>query len=110
MRTDFLNLDSILSINKRNLDVISVYNPRSAFPLVDDKIRTKEILKPMGVPFPETIAVVRNFFEIEDIFKLLEGWDSFVVKPARGRAGGGILLVEQDDAGSWKTPSGRRVN
>lgn len=110
MRTDLVTPDSILSINKRNLDVISVYNPRSAFPLVDDKIRTKEILKTVGVPFPETIALVQNFFEIEDVLKVMKDWDSFVVKPARGRAGGGILLVEQDGQGSWKTPSGRGVD
>ena len=103
-------LDSILSINKRNLDVISVFNPRKHFPLVDDKIRTKGILQEAGVPFPETIAVVKNFFEIENVFQILNEKESFVVKPARGRAGGGILLVERDDNDSWKTPSGRKIN
>ncbi len=104
-----MTLDSILSINKRNLDVISVFNPRKHFPLVDDKIRTKDILKKTGVPYPETIAVVKNFFEIENVFKILNKIESFVVKPARGRAGGGILLVERDEEGSWKTPSGREI-
>lgn len=105
-----MNLDSILSINKRNLDVISVYNPRKAFPLVDDKIRTKKILSSADVPFPETIAIVQNFFEIEDILKILIKKDNFVVKPARGRAGGGILLVEKDGDEVWRTPSGRKVD
>ncbi len=105
-----MNLDSILSINKRNLDVISVYNPRKFFPLVDDKIRTKDILETAGVPYPSTIAVVQNFFEIEDIFKILLEKESFVVKPARGRAGGGILLVEKDINNNWKTPSGRNIS
>lgn len=104
-----MSLDSILSINKRNLDVISKFNPRKHFPLVDDKIRTKVILESAGVPHPKTIAVVKNFFEIEDIFKILIEKVSFVVKPARGRAGGGILLVERDENGSWKTPSGRDI-
>jgi len=104
-----MSLNSILSINKRNLDVISVYNPRKAFPLVDDKIKTKDILSAASVPFPETIAVIQNFFEIEGIFKLLIEKDTFVVKPARGRAGGGILLVEKDTNKMWKTPSGRLV-
>ncbi|MDA3940407.1 MAG: alpha-L-glutamate ligase-like protein [Spirochaetia bacterium] len=105
-----MNLDSILSINKRNLDVISVYNPRKSFPLVDDKIRTKVILETVNVPFPETIAVVQNFFEIEDVFKALMGKADFVVKPARGRAGGGILLVEKNGDETWRTPSGRSVD
>lgn len=104
-----MTLDSILSINKRNLDVISVYNPRNYFPLVDDKIRTKEILKSAGVPYPETIAVIKNFFEIEETLKTLMEKKDFVVKPARGRAGGGILLVERDKNNFWQTPSGRHV-
>jgi alpha-L-glutamate ligase-like protein len=104
-----MTLDSILSINKRNLDVISVFNPRKYFPLVDDKIRTKGILETAGVPYPETIAVVKNFFEIENALKIMMKTKDFVVKPARGKAGGGILLVEEDENNVWKTPSGRPV-
>jgi alpha-L-glutamate ligase-like protein len=102
-----VNLDSILSINKRNLDVISIFNPRRFFPLVDNKVRTKEILESSNVPFPKTIAVIRNFFEIESTISVLKTWKSFVVKPGRGRAGGGILLVEKSEDNIWRTPSGR---
>ena len=105
-----MNINSILSINKRNLDVISVFNPRKYFPFVDDKILTKDILEAAEVPYPETIAVVQNFFEIEDTFITLLEKESFVVKPARGRAGGGILLIEKDLKGNWKTPSGRNIS
>ena len=73
-----MTLDSILSINKRNLDVISVYNPRKYFPLVDDKIRTKDILKTAGIPYPETITVIKNFFEIENSFWRYSFWCLFI--------------------------------
>lgn len=103
-------LDYILGINQRNLDVIHIYNPRKYFPLVDDKIRTKEILKKANVPFPETITTMKSFFEIDAVFAILEKEKEFVIKPARGRAGGGILLVEKIGSKHWKTPSGKNLD
>ncbi len=109
MKTDAVGLDSIIGLNKRNLDIISVHNKRDYFPIVDDKIKTKEYLKRGDVPFPATICIIHNFFEIETSMELLAGLGTFVVKPSRGRAGGGILLLEKRDSDSWQTPSGRVV-
>ena len=33
----------VLAINKRNADYILIYNPRSLYPLVDDKLLTKKL-------------------------------------------------------------------
>ena len=110
MKFDGTGLDSIIGLNKRNLDIISVHNKRANFPIVDDKIKTKEYLKKGDIPYPETICVIHNFFEIETSLELLLSLETFVVKPSRGRAGGGILLLEKSDSESWKTPSGRSVN
>ncbi len=110
MRFNERGLNTIASLNKRNLDIISVYNKRKYFPIVDDKIKTKEYLSKGNVPYPETICVIHNFFEIETSLKLLFSLDTFVVKPSRGRAGGGILLLEKRDEESWQTPSGRKID
>lgn len=110
MSVNFQKIDDILGINRRNLDVIQQVNPRSAFPLVDDKTRTKALLTEIGVPVPGTIHVVRNFPQIEPTLGELATTETFVVKPARGRAGGGVLLAERVAAGGWQTPSGRALD
>lgn len=106
---DFEKLGSILGINRRNLDFIQPHNPRSAFPLVDDKTKTKKILSESGIPVPRTLAVVDSLVRIPSVIDGLMDEDAFVVKPARGRAGGGVLLVERKPNGSWQTPSGREI-
>lgn len=38
-------LSHIMGINRRNLELIFPHNPRRGFPMVDNKIRTKELLR-----------------------------------------------------------------
>lgn len=108
MKADFRMLSRVLGINRRNLEMIYPHNPRSGFPSVDDKVRTKALLTGAGVPVPRTIAVVSGFLQARRIVERLRGEQTFVVKPARGRGGGGVLILERMDAG-WRTPSGRAV-
>ncbi len=107
---DYHNLGSILGINRRNLEFIQPNNPRAAFPMVDDKILTKKILAEADVPIPETLVVIDNLFGISPAIEKLSREDSFVAKPARGRAGGGVLLIERAEDGTLRTPSGRAVS
>ena len=109
MARDLSRLGDIMGINRRNLDLIRSRNPRASFPLVDDKIRTKELLAGVGVPCPRTLRIVDNFLAVDRAISALAREPSFVVKPARGRGGGGVLLVRRLDDGSWATPSGRPV-
>ena len=39
----------VLGINKRNADYVQRYNERRLFPLVDDKLRTKELALKAGI-------------------------------------------------------------
>ena len=102
-------LSHIMGINRRNLELIFPHNPRHGFPVVDDKIRTKELLGSIGIATPKTLRVVGNFLEIDRSIQALKAASSFVVKPARGRAGGGVLLVKRDPLGQWRSPSGKSV-
>ena len=83
----------VLGINARNLLYVHGLNPRRHFPLADDKIKTKAILKSALVPVPETLAVLSNVSEVMEARGLLSGAGDFVIKPARGRRGGGILVI-----------------
>lgn len=97
---------SVLGMNARNFIYIRKYNPGSAKQLADDKIRTKELLMQHKVPTTELITIfpdrdmIRNF-----------NWDlpnnGFVVKPARGYGGEGILVFKNWDKKKGKTLDGK---
>ena len=102
-------LRNVMGINRRNLEFIQSRNPRKSFPLVDDKILTKELLAKVNVPCPRSLLIVDNFLAVDRAISSLASEPSFVVKPARGRAGGGVMLVRKGDDGQWSTPSGKIV-
>ncbi len=87
----------ILGINRRNLDYVYAMNARERFPLVDDKIRAKEILGRLGLPIPEAIAEIERRRDIEPCLADLAGTPRFVVKPASGFGGAGIRVVVDGD-------------
>ena len=45
-----LRNSGVLGMNRRNAEYIMRYNPRSAFPLVDDKRLTKQLAKEHSIP------------------------------------------------------------
>jgi alpha-L-glutamate ligase-like protein len=99
----------VLGINQRNLKYILETNPRERFPLVDNKLITKEICQTNGIPVPETYAVVQSQSELKGLTRTLEKYRDFVVKPARGAAGRGILVVAGRRREGFKTPSGNLI-
>lgn len=82
----------VLGINSRNLDFIAAYNPRRLYPLVDDKIITKELAIEAGVTVPDLYGVIRYGGEAHLIEEIAKKHKSFVVKPSRGSGGGGIMV------------------
>ena len=98
--------ENVLGLNERNAGVIHAANPRRHFALADDKCATKALLERHGVPVPRTLAVFEDVGDVQREWARLEALDEFVVKPARGRAGNGILVLERA-SGGWRTPSGR---
>lgn len=94
----------ILGMNQRNVDFISRYNPRERFPLVDDKLRTKLIAEKAKLNVPKLLHVVRTQHEIEEIQHELVKLNEFVIKPAQGSGGKGILvIVDQNENGFTKS-------
>lgn len=83
----------ILGLNRRNADYISRYNPRRNYPLVDDKLRTKELAASAGIAVPELYGVIEIEHQIRGLAALLAKHSEFVVKPAHGSAGDGILVI-----------------
>lgn len=96
----------VLGMNRRNGDYIMGNNPRSRFPLVDDKVLTGKLAKEHGVPMPEILEVIEANSGIEGFEERLGGTREFVVKPARGAGGSGIVLVTDWNEEGFVKPSG----
>ncbi len=101
----------IVGMNQRNVSFIGENNKRANYRLVDDKLLTKKIaLEHGGIPVPELYGTVEYMFEIEDFVDELEDREGFVVKPAQGSGGKGILVIIGRDEGMFVKSSGVRVD
>jgi alpha-L-glutamate ligase-like protein len=99
----------VLGINQRNMAFIQESNPRALYPRVDDKTITKQICHEHGIPVPETYAVIRRYGDVRRLAELIGGRGEFVVKPASGAAGRGIMVIARRNGDVYETSSGRTV-
>jgi alpha-L-glutamate ligase-like protein len=99
----------ILGMNRRNATCILDHNPRSAYPIVDDKLRMARLCEAIGVATPETYAVAYRHSQLRRLEQLLAGRDDFVLKPNRGSAGRGVLVVVGRDGPAFRRQSGALI-
>ncbi|MBM4055157.1 MAG: alpha-L-glutamate ligase-like protein [Planctomycetes bacterium] len=95
----------IVGINRRNLDYVSKYNPRHLYPLVDDKYLTKMLAIKAGINVPELYTVVTINHQAQDIHSILKKHATFVVKPAQGTGGNGVLIINGHSKRGYRTLS-----
>ncbi len=88
-----LRAAGVLGLNERNADFIARLNERRYFPRVDDKTITKELALAAGMAVPDLYGIIRNQGEVSRFRELVADRESFVVKPAQGSGGDGILVV-----------------
>ena len=88
-----LKRSGVLGMNCRNGDYIMKFNHRRFYPLVDDKVLCKKRLQEQGLAVPELIGIVRWMRQAAQIDELLKGSSEFVIKPAHGSGGDGILII-----------------
>jgi alpha-L-glutamate ligase-like protein len=99
----------ILGMNRRNAACILDHNPRSLFPVVDDKLRMHALCRRIGVPTPAVYAEVSSYAMLRQLPELLAGRDDFVVKPNHGSAGRGVLVVVGREGGDFLRHNGERL-
>lgn len=104
MRT---NEAGILSINRRNLHYVYPHNARRDFPLADNKLKLKEFLANSDIPLPKTLASFSYFYELRNLQSLLAEHEDFVIKPASGRGGGGIIVIKEKSDHGWLNMGGK---
>jgi len=99
----------LLGMNARNINYISRYNDRSFFPLVDNKLKTKQLIKKHGLQAPELYGYIQYQGEIKNILDVLPKGKGFVIKPARGSGGKGILVINSREGDCFIKPSGEKL-
>jgi alpha-L-glutamate ligase-like protein len=95
----------VLGINRRNA-LIARENPRTSVRLVRDKVATKHALSAAGIAVPPTLALLRDRTDVADD-RWLDAADSWVIKPARGSQGRGVLVVTARDRHLRQVAGGR---
>jgi alpha-L-glutamate ligase-like protein len=83
----------VLGLNERNSDFIMRLNPRRLYPRVDDKALTKELAVAAGMAVPDLYGIISNQGEVRRFTQIVAERNSFVIKPAQGSGGNGILVV-----------------
>lgn len=99
----------ILGMNRRNAAFILDHNPRSLFPLVDDKMRMTRLCQRIDVPTPRVYAEVSSYSMLRRLPQLLGERSDFVIKPNRGSAGRGVLVLVGRDGNDYLRHNGERV-
>ncbi len=99
----------VVGINMRNARYLLPNNPRKLYGLVDDKLQTKALAEAEGLSVPETYAVIRSPRDSARIERLLENRAAFVIKPARGSGGKGVLVIDGREGKHYVKPSGSLV-
>jgi alpha-L-glutamate ligase-like protein len=96
----------ILGMNRRNAACILDHNPRAKFPIVDDKMKMHRLCREIGVPTPEVYAEVTSYSMLRRLPELLGDRGDFVIKPNRGSAGRGVLVVTGRDPRGYRRHNG----
>ena len=102
--------DELVGINRRNVELVYAENPRRFYPIADDKLLCKEHLERAGVPAAHTLVTCRGLADIPATLAAIAARDHFVIKPAHGSGGAGIVVIgERLAPGRWRRAGGRAV-
>jgi len=88
-----MNNAGVLGLNLRNAEFIMKLNPRRLYPRVDDKVLTKQLALEAGMAVPELYGLIWSQGEVRSLSRIVENRGSFVIKPARGSGGDGIVVI-----------------
>ena len=100
----------VMGINRRNADYVLKYNKRHLYPVVDDKILTKERAIAAKINVPDLYGIIDTEKDIGKFTQLVENHKDFVIKPAQGAGGDGILVIGDRYEGRFRTVSGKIIS
>ena len=98
----------LVGINKRNAGYTLTYNSRKNYPLVDDKLKTKQLAIDANLAVPELYGVINSVGQLKCCLEeILKPYSQFVIKPAQGSGGDGILVIADRFEKNWRTVNGQ---
>lgn len=100
----------ILNMNRRNVSYIARYNDRSAYPLVDDKLKTKLLAQEYDIQTPQLLQVVRQQHEIGHFSEMAADLHGFAIKPSKGSGGKGITVIHRREGEEYVKASGVHIS
>ncbi|MDP3980121.1 MAG: alpha-L-glutamate ligase-like protein [Chlamydiota bacterium] len=95
----------LLGMNRRNACYILPNNSRKDYPLVDDKLLTKNLLEAHGIPTPKLYFKITHTSELKTLRKMGR-FKEFVIKPASGAEGRGVLVILNRVGNKWQNAKG----
>lgn len=101
-----LRENGVLGMNDRNYSVIAKYNDRSLYTLVDDKVKTKMLANNININTPKMIGIIEHQYEVKNLVDIVKGYKTFVIKPAHGSGGKGVLVIKDFDGEKFYSASG----
>lgn len=102
-----LKKNGVLSLTKRNSHYIMRYNDRRLYPIVDNKLKTKQLAVEHQIAVPELYGVISTPHEIETLFDMTQERSDFVIKPATGSGGDGIMVITDKVKEYYRTAGGK---
>ncbi len=100
----------VLALNRRNREYVMRYNARSHYPLVDDKLKTKQLAIEAGIAVPELYAQCQSVHDVANLDDALAPYQDFVIKPAHGSGGAGVLVIDSRRQTLFAKPDGRGLD
>ena len=101
-----LSENGVLGMNDRNYSVIARYNDRSLYTLVDDKVKTKQLANNINISTPKMIGIIEHQYEVKNLPEIVKNYKTFVIKPAHGSGGKGVLVIKDYDGEKFYSASG----
>lgn len=96
----------ILGMNGRNIDYIARYNSRRLYPVVDNKLLTKKAAAKANISTPRLLAHIDSPVRVNWLMTQLESLQEFVLKPACGSGGKGIVVITGREGDHYIKASG----
>ncbi len=83
----------VVGINARNRSYVMKHNPRSLYNLVDDKVLTKKLAIQANITVPKMFGLISSVHDARRFKEIIGEQQDFVIKPAHGSGGNGILVI-----------------
>jgi len=106
-KANMRNAEKVLGMNRRNLEYVYPSNKRRYFEYANNKLLTKRTLEAAQLHVPETYLTVSSFYELGQLEESLRRLKSFVIKPASGSGGKGIVVINSRRGEEWLSVSGK---